>query len=151
METIAVKTEVSISSPSFKHLDLIPDEFTCKGSGTNPALVIAGIPEGTKSLALIMEDPDAPGKIFDHWIVWNIPILSKIDANSVPGIEGVNGKGKLGYTGPCPPSGTHRYFFKVYCLDTMLNVKKGSDKSALQKAMEHHIVAYGELIGLYHQ
>jgi Raf kinase inhibitor-like YbhB/YbcL family protein len=117
MET-AVKTILSVSSPAFEHEGFIPMDYTCEGSNKRPDLIIRGIPEEAKSLAIIVEDPDAPGKIFDHWLVWNIPPADTIPTNVVPGLEGKNSKGKIGYTGPCPPSGTHRYFFKVYAVDS---------------------------------
>jgi Raf kinase inhibitor-like YbhB/YbcL family protein len=149
METAAVKTILSISSPAFEHERYIPKEYTCEGAGKNPPLNIMGIPEDAKTLALIVEDPDAPGGIFDHWVVWNIPLTESIQAGTVPGIEGVNSKGKIGYTGPCPPSGTHRYFFKVYAVNTLLEVEKGADKRKLQYVLQNHVLAYGELTGLY--
>jgi len=97
-----------------------------------------------------MDDPDAPRGTFDHWVVWNIPAsTSKIDENSVPGIEGLNGSWQPGYAGPCPPSGTHRYFFKVYALDSELRLSKNSKKNDVEKAMQGHILAKAELIGLY--
>lgn len=149
METIALKTTMSVSSPSFEDEGPIPDEFTCNGSKKNPALVIKGIPEGTKSLAIIMDDPDAPGRIYDHWLIWNIPPEELIPENFSTGIEGSNSKGDRGYTGPCPPSGTHRYFFKVYAVDSLLNIPKGADKRTLEQALQNHTLAFGEIIGLY--
>lgn len=149
METTALKIILSISSPSFQHQGFIPAEFTCDGSGKNPEIHIDGIPEQAKTLALIVEDPDAPGKIFDHWVVWNIPPSDTIYANSVPGLEGSNSRGKLGYTPPCPPSGVHRYFFKVYALDSLLVIKEGASKQTVENILRPHLVGYGELIGLY--
>jgi len=140
---------LSISSPSFQHEGCIPAEFTCEGSGKNPEINIDGIPEQAKTLALIMDDPDAPGKIFDHWVVWNIPPSDTIYANSVPGREGKNSRGKLGYTPPCPPSGVHRYYFKVYALDSLLNIEEGANKQTVENILRPHIVGYGEVIGLY--
>ena len=96
-----------------------------------------------------MEDPDATRGVFDHWIVWNIPPNEAIDENNVPGIMGKNGWGKTGYGGPCPPSGRHRYFFKIFALDTSLPLKEGSDKTLLMDAMKDHILATGELMGHY--
>jgi Raf kinase inhibitor-like YbhB/YbcL family protein len=127
----------------------MPQEYTCEGSSTSPPLQISGIPEGAHSLAIIVEDPDAPGRVFDHWVIWNIPPGETIEAGSVPGIRGVNGKGELGYRGPCPPTGTHRYFFKVFAVDTLIDLPEGSNKLALESALQHHTLAYGELIGLY--
>jgi Raf kinase inhibitor-like YbhB/YbcL family protein len=147
--TVKTKTKLSISSPSFKHEGLIPRTYTCEGSNINPPLVIEGIPEETRSLALIVDDPDAPARTFDHWLVWNIPPVKVIPENSSPGLEGKNGKGELGYTGPCPPSGTHRYFFKVYAVNILIDTQKGAKKEKLEFALEDHTIAYGELIGLY--
>jgi hypothetical protein len=127
----------------------IPDKYTCKGEDVNPEIIIEGIPVEAKSLALIVDDPDAPMGTWDHWIVWNIKPLSKIAENSVPGVEGVNSAGQKKWHGPCPPSGTHRYFFKVFALDCMLNISNSSRKVDLEKAMKGHIIAKGELVGLY--
>jgi Raf kinase inhibitor-like YbhB/YbcL family protein len=147
--TTAVKTILSISSPAFEHEGFIPQKFTCEGEGKNPPLRIAGIPEEAKSLAIIVEDPDAPGKVFDHWLVWNIPPTDTIPEDTAPGLEGRNSAGELGYIGPCPPTGTHRYFFKVYAVDTLLEAGKGADKIKLEYVLANHVIAYGELIGLY--
>ncbi len=147
--TIRFKTKLNISSPSFKHEGLIPRTYTCEGSNVNPPLSIERIPEETLSLALIMDDPDAPGGTFDHWVVWNIPPVKSIPENSNPGLEGMNSMGELGYTGPCPPSGTHRYFFKVYAVDVLLDTQKGATKEKVEFALQDHTIAYGELIGLY--
>jgi Raf kinase inhibitor-like YbhB/YbcL family protein len=142
--------ELTIKSPAFEQNKLIPKKYTCDGQSINPPLTIEGTPKETKSLTLILDDPDAPSGTFDHWVVWNIPpSTSKIAEKTVPGTEGLNGMRKPGYTGPCPPSGTHRYFFKVYSLDTELNLGAKSTKRDLEKAMQGHILAKGELIGLY--
>jgi Raf kinase inhibitor-like YbhB/YbcL family protein len=147
--TIAINKKLIISSPAFAHEDYIPMAYSCEGSGKNPPVVINGLPEHTKSLVLIVEDPDAPGKIFDHWIVWNIPPAEIIPEDSIPGIVGKNSRGENRYTGPCPPSGTHRYYFKVYALDTLLFIDEKADKNTIIDAMQAHILDYGELIGLY--
>jgi Raf kinase inhibitor-like YbhB/YbcL family protein len=117
----------------------------------NPPLTIKGVPEETKSLVLFVDDPDAPMGTWDHWIVWNIPATSKIEENTVPGTEGINTARKHSYGGPCPPRGTHRYFFKVYALDTKLGLSPNSNKKDVEKAMQDHILAKGELVGLYHR
>ncbi len=144
--------ELTVKSPSFQHISAIPKKYSCDGEGTNPPVTIEGIPKEAKSIALVMDDPDAPGGTFDHWVVWNIPpFTTKITEHSVPGIEGLNSARKQGYTGPCPPSGTHRYFFKVYALNTELNLGPKTTKRDLEKAMQGHILAKGELIGLYHR
>jgi Raf kinase inhibitor-like YbhB/YbcL family protein len=141
--------ELIIKSPAFANNEFIPTKHTCDGKDVNPPLNIEGIPDGTQSLVLIVDDPDAPMGTWDHWIVWNIPPSGKIEENSVPGVEGLNDFRKHSYGGPCPPSGTHRYFFKVYALDTKLNLNANSRKNDLEKAMQGHILAKGELIGRY--
>jgi len=138
-----------VKSPAFENNKLIPSKYTCDGEDVSPPLTIEGIPEKTKSLALIMEDPDAPAGLFIHWLVWNIPLTDEIQENSVPGTEGLNTNKKNSYHGPCPPGGTHRYYFKVYALDTPLNLGALSEKKVLENAMQNHILAQGELIGLY--
>lgn len=141
--------ELIIKSSAFTNNRLIPTKYTCDGEDLNPPLSIEGIPNGTQSLALIVDDPDAPMGTWDHWIVWNIPPSEKIEENSVPGVEGLNDFRKHSYGGPCPPSGTHRYFFKVYALDTKLNLNVSSRKKDLEKALQGHILAKGELVGRY--
>jgi len=141
--------ELTIISPAFESNKPIPSKYTCDGDDVNPTLNIEGIPEETKSLVLIVDDPDAPMGTWDHWIVWNIPPTNKIEENSVPGTEGLNDFRKHSYGGPCPPSGTHRYFFKVYALDTKLDLHPNSRKKDVEKAMKEHILAKGELVGLY--
>lgn len=144
--------EIKISSPEFEHNKEIPDKFGCKGKDINPELNIEGIPEETKSLVLIMDDPDAPVGTFTHWIAWNIsPGVTTIEENSKPeqAIEGLNDFGKTGYGGPCPPSGTHRYFFKIYALDKKIDLEEGAKRQELEKQMQEHIITKGELIGLY--
>lgn len=140
---------MKIKSPEFENNGSIPSKFTCEGKDVNPALIIEDIPEGAKSLALIMDDPDAPMGTWVHWVVFNMPVVSKIEEDSIPGTQGINNARKLEYHGPCPPSGTHRYFFKIYALDAMLNLKEGISKGALEKAMQGHILDKAELIGLY--
>ncbi len=146
---MSVENSLKINSHAFSHKGHIPTEYTCEGKDINPSLEITNIPDETKTLALIMEDPDAPRGVFDHWIVWNIPPNAAIAEQTNPGISGTNSFGKTGYGGPCPPSGVHRYFFKVYALDTELDLLAGSDKKALQDAMKGHILATGELMGQY--
>lgn len=140
---------LSVISTVFSHKGHIPPEYTCDGKDINPPLEINQIPEGTKSLALIMEDPDAPRGTFDHWIVWNISPNEAISEQSTVGVSGINDFGKIGYGGPCPPSGVHRYFFKIFALDTKLDLVEGSDKTALLDAMSDHILAEGQIMGLY--
>ncbi|MFQ6064543.1 MAG: YbhB/YbcL family Raf kinase inhibitor-like protein [Candidatus Bathyarchaeia archaeon] len=141
--------ELIITSPAFEKNGFIPSKYTCDGEDVNPPLKIKGLPKGTQSLVLIVDDPDAPMGTWDHWIVWNIPPLEKIEENSVPGVEGLNDFNRHSYGGPCPPSGTHRYFFKVYALDTKLDLDADSRKKRLERAMEGHLLAKGEIVGLY--
>lgn len=140
---------LKIDSPVFENEELIPARYTCEGEDINPPLTIGDIPEGTKTLALIVEDPDAPNGTFDHWVVWNIPVTDKIEENSNPGISGENGFGKTGYGGPCPPTGTHRYFFRVYALDAALDLKAGSNKKLLLEEIDEHLLAMGEIMAKY--
>jgi len=140
---------LTISSPAFNNNNKIPPKYTCSGEDVNPQLNITGIPKETKSLVLIVDDPDAPMGDWVHWIVWNIPPTKMIKEKSIPGIEGMNDFGKHSYGGPCPPSGTHRYFFKVYALNNELSLPVHSPKKVLEKAMSKHIIAKGELVGLY--
>lgn len=149
MEATEIKTVLEITSPAFKNEGWIPKEYSCEGKGGHPELTIDSIPHDAKSLCIIVEDPDAPGGIFTHWIAWNIPPAETITANSVPGQEGLNSKGQIGWTPPCPPNGTHRYFFKVYALDTILDLNKQFDKLSLENAMGAHVIAYGEIMGKY--
>lgn len=138
-----------IKSSVFSGGDSIPSRYTCEGEDVNPPLEVDNIPEDTKSLVLIVEDPDAPKQVWDHWLVWNIPPISKIEENTVPGREGKNSFGKHHYGGPCPPSGTHRYFFKVFALNGQLDLDEDTEKEELERAMADKILAKGELMGLY--
>jgi Raf kinase inhibitor-like YbhB/YbcL family protein len=140
---------LKIDSPAFKNEEPIPSQYTCEGANINPPLTIGDIPDETKSLALIMEDPDAPNGTFDHWLVWNIPVTNRIEEKSDPGIPGTNDFGKTGYGGPCPPTGTHRYFFRVYALDVELDLEAGADKKQLLEAIDDHVLAMGELMAKY--
>ncbi len=142
-------SKLKISSPAFTEGGDIPMEYTCQGQDVNPPLTIEGLPPETVTLALIMEDPDAPVGTFDHWIVWNIERSASIPRASNPGISGINSARRTGYLGPCPPSGSHRYYFLVYALDAHLNLAAGADKATLRQAMESHILAEGSLMGRY--
>ena len=142
-------TSLQISSPSFKENEMIPSTFTCEGDSINPAISVKNIPQQTKSLALIMEDPDATRGTFDHWIMWNIDPNGEIGEGSAPGNQGKNGYGKKEYAGPCPPTGTHHYHFRIFALDTELELNDGANKTQLEDAMMGHILAEGELVGLY--
>jgi len=143
---------LSIESPAFKNNASIPRHYTCDGKDVNPPLVIRGVPDGAKSLALIVDDPDAPMGTWVHWVVWNIdPATTQIGENSVPAgaQQGKNDFRKMSYGGPCPPSGTHRYFFKLYALDTKLNLNANSTKADVEKAMSGHILGDAQTMGLY--
>jgi Raf kinase inhibitor-like YbhB/YbcL family protein len=142
--------KLTIKSPAFEANTEIPKKYTCEGDSVNPALTIEGVPAEAKSLALILDDPDAVNGVFDHWVIWNIPASTdKIEEDSAPGVEGYNSGRRPGYYPPCPPSGSHHYTFKVYALDQTLNLPAKTKKADLQKAMEGHILAEGELVGLY--
>lgn len=147
--TIVIGKPMTVTSTAFKNNGNIPFVHTCDGMNTSPALSIKDIPSEAKTLALIMDDPDAPNGTFDHWLMWNIPVKETIEENTATGTQGKNGRGIISYIGPCPPSGTHHYHFRIYALDTNLNLKAGSNKDELKVAMEGHILAEAELIGLY--
>jgi Raf kinase inhibitor-like YbhB/YbcL family protein len=140
-----------ITSSAFQEGASIPSKFTCDGAGTSPPLQIAEVPPGAKSLALIVDDPDAPSGLFTHWMVWNIsPQTNAIAEGSTPkGVHGTNDFGKSGYGAPCPPSGTHRYYFKIFALDRDLDLPSGARRNQLDVAMKRHVVAQGELMGRY--
>jgi len=147
----SLMTELIITSPAFENEAFLPSKYTCEGENVNPPLEISGIPAGTLSLALVVEDLDAPDGIFDHWLVWNIQTENSIAENSVPGVQGENSFGTKQYRGPCPPSGIHRYYFKIFALNTTLNIGEGAKKIKLLEAMKGHILTLNELIGKYQQ
>jgi len=141
-----------IESPEFGNNKMIPSKFTCEGENVNPELKISGASGSVKSLVIIMDDPDAPAGTWVHWTLWNIdPEIAVIPQNSVPegAIEGITSFRKPGYGGPCPPSGTHRYFFKLYALDTLLDIGEKATAGDIEKAMKEHILDSAELVGLY--
>ena len=140
---------MKLTSPAFKDNEFIPEIYTCQGADVNPPLVIEGSPAGAKTFVLIVDDPDAPMGTWVHWVVFDIPPMEKIDENSAPGKQGSNDFGRTKYGGPCPPSGTHRYFFKLFALDTSLELPSSTGKEELEQAMAGHILAKAELIGLY--
>ncbi len=140
---------MKISSPEFDHNGMIPKKFTCDDQDVNPVLEIDDIPEQTKSMVLIVDDPDAPMGTWVHWVVYDMPVLNRIEEGQVPGKQGMNDFGKKDYGGPCPPSGTHRYFFKIYALDRKLGLEEGVTKEEVEKMMQINILAHTELIGLY--
>ena len=143
--------KMNITSSAFQEGGNIPSKFTCDGGDSSPPLRLAEIPSGAKSLALVVDDPDAPSGLFTHWIVWNIsPKTNAIAEGSAPqGVQGTNDFGKSGFGGPCPPSGTHRYYFKIFALDRELNLASGTKRNQLDAAMKGHVVAQGELMGRY--
>ncbi len=149
---------IELTSPAFEEGGTIPSKFTCVGEDVSPHLEWADVPEGTKSLALICDDPDAPIGTWVHWVIYGIPAGTMSLAEGVPAdetVEGVALQGKndfkrIGYGGPCPPPGKpHRYFFKLYALDTELDLKPGATKKDLEKAMKDHILARGQLMGTF--
>ena len=145
-------SSISITGSSFQAGGDIPAKFTCDGTNVSPALQIGGVPNEAKSLVLIVDDPDAPRGLFTHWIIWNIdPKTTRVAENSAPaaGVQGTNDFGKRNYGGPCPPSGTHRYFFKIFALDTKLELKPGARRAELDAAMRGHTLAQGELMARY--
>lgn len=145
-----VMEELKITSSVFENNAKIPSKYTCDGENVNPSLKIENIPQDAVTLVLIMDDPDAPGGTWDHWIVFNIPTNADIiEEDSIPGVQGKNSWGKNNYGGPCPPSGVHRYFFKVYALGGSLTLEEGATKDQIENAMQEHVLAKGEIIGLY--
>lgn len=144
--------QLVLKSPAFENDKNIPSKYTCDGEDINPPLEWDNIPEGAKSLVLIVDDPDAPSGNWDHWLVWNIdPSVKSIQEGEVPegAVLGMNDFNKTEWGGPCPPSGVHRYQFKLYALDTILNIPSGSRKSELEEAMKGHILDQSVLVGLY--
>jgi Raf kinase inhibitor-like YbhB/YbcL family protein len=151
---------MKLTSPAFEDGGRIPQTYTCDGDRLlSPALTIDGIPEGTESLALVVDDPDVPKALlpeghFVHWVLFNIPpSTSSIPEGGSVGIAGANGRGDKNYTGPCPPPDheptTHRYIFALHALDTRLDLPEGASKDAVESAMENHILETAELIGTY--
>ena len=146
-----------LTNTAFKEGELIPSKYTCDGKDISPPLKWSGVPQNTKSLALICDDPDAPSGTWVHWVVYYIPTTLSELPEGVPTKEttsdglkqGTNDFKKIGYGGPCPPSGTHRYYFKLYALDTELQLSSKAKKSDVEKAMKGHILATGQLMGKY--
>ncbi len=144
--------EFRISSPAFENNGTIPSRYTCDDIDVNPPLLIENVPPAAMSLVLIVDDPDAPAGTWVHWVVWNIdPGVKEIAERSIPkgGIEGINDFKKHNYGGPCPPSGTHRYFFKLYALDKVLDIANHSGKAHVEKAMDGHVIARTQIMGRY--
>src|SRR5438552_16166311 len=143
--------KMKITSSAFQQGANIPSKFSCDGANTSPPLQISDVPSEAKSLVLIVDDPDAPSGLFTHWVVWNISSqTTTIAEGSTPkGVQGTNDCGKSGYGGPCPPSGTHRYYFKILALDRGLDLSAGSKRAQLDSAMKGDVIAQGELMGHY--
>lgn len=153
------KMEMKVTSKAFQDGGMIPPQYTCTGANISPPLAWGAVPEQSKSLALVIDDPDAPSKTFVHWVAFNIPANVKEMPENIPaqetlncfgqGKQGTNDFKKLGYGGPCPPSGTHHYYFKLYALDTELTLDSSATKDQLLKAMEGHVLGEGQLMGRY--
>ena len=151
------KMQMKLTSTAFKDGEAIPRGYTCDGANVSPPLEWSGVPKSAKTFALITDDPDAPSGTFVHWVLYNLPAegLGLIENTPMTetlrggGMQGKNDFGKIGYGGPCPPSGTHRYFFKLYALDSELALKPGATKAELEKAVEGHITGQAQLIGTY--
>jgi Raf kinase inhibitor-like YbhB/YbcL family protein len=147
----AEKARMKITSSAFQEGGNIPSKFTCDRLDTSPALQITGVPSEAKSLVLIADDPDAPGGLFTHWLIWNIPPQTNSIAEGITpkGVHGTNDFGKPGYKGPCPPPGAHRYSFKIFALDRELELRALAKRSQVDAAMKGHVIGQGELIGRY--
>ncbi len=154
---------LKISSKAFEEGGNIPPRYTCDGDDVSPLLRIQGIPEKAKTLVLIMDDPDIPDSVkqsrgidvFDHWVKWDIPVTGDTmifeEGQEPSGVSGKNSSGELSYHGPCPPDREHRYFFKIYALDSELGLKEGASQKEVERAMQGHIIASGGLMGRYNR
>jgi Raf kinase inhibitor-like YbhB/YbcL family protein len=150
-------TNILVTSEAFESEGMIPKKYTCDGADASPPIAWTGAPDNTVSIALICDDPDAPMGTWVHWVLYNLPPSTTTLAEGVPPVETLDGGGvhgitdfkRIGYGGPCPPGGTHRYLFKVYALSARLDLKAGATKAQLEKAMEGFVVAQGELAGKY--
>lgn len=147
---------LQVRSPAFQDEQPIPSKYTCDGENLSPPLALEGVPEGAVSLALIVEDPDVPKHLredgmWNHWVIFNIPpsVTRFGEGESPQGTRGITTSDTLAYTGPCPPDGTHRYFFKIFALDSILELEEGATKEAVLEAMDGHVLASSELIGTY--
>ncbi|MBS3817931.1 YbhB/YbcL family Raf kinase inhibitor-like protein [bacterium] len=151
------KMDIQLTSSVFENEGMIPSKYSCDGEDISPPLSWSSVPEGTQTVALIADDPDAPMGTFVHWVLFNLPANVQELPEDVPSdkkldngaLQGTNDFKKIGYGGPCPPGGTHRYYFKIYALDTELDLKAGATKKDLLNAMEGHILAQGQLMGKY--
>lgn len=151
--------KMELKSPSFEEGGMIPKKHTCDGEDISPPLNWTSVADGTKTIALICDDPDAPGGTWVHWVIFNIPADTRDLAENLPpqkelpngARQGINDFRKFGYGGPCPPGGTHRYYFKIYSLDTDLDLEAGATKAQLLQAMKGHVLGEGQLMGKYHR
>jgi len=144
--------QLKMSSPAFENDGEIPKKYTCDGANVNPPLKFENVPSNTKSLAVVFDDIDAPRGTYVHWILWNIgPNVKEINEDSFPegAMQGMNDFKKRHYGGPCPPGRAHKYVFRIYTLDTLLNLSQNSTKKDLEKAMEGHIISRAQLMGVY--
>lgn len=145
-------TQMKLTSPEFVQNNPIPGKYSCDGDDVNPPLAIEGVPKEAQSLALVMDDPDAPAGVWVHWVMWNIdPAATRIASGGTPpgAQEGMNSWKRKGYGGPCPPSGTHRYYFRLYALKEKLNLSQSATRKDLDHAMQGKILAQCELMGVY--
>ena len=148
---------ITLTSAAFKEGQPIPRQYTCDGVNVSPPLEWSGVPKTARTVTIIADDPDAPSGTWVHWVLYNLPAENIGMVENLPatenlkagGFQGKNDFEKIGYGGPCPPSGTHRYFFKIYALDSELPLKAGATKAEVEKAMEGHVVAQGQLMGTY--
>ncbi len=148
---------MKLTSTAFENGAEIPLPYTCDGSDFSPPLEWEGVPEGAETLAVICDDPDAPAGTWTHWVIYNIPSAAFRLAAKIPAMadhasglcQGLNSWGRLGYGGPCPPSGRHRYFFTLYALDCVLDVEGGASRAKVEKAMQGHVLASAKLMGTY--
>jgi Raf kinase inhibitor-like YbhB/YbcL family protein len=155
--TRAETAQIQVTSSAFAEGGMIPPQYTCDGGNVSPPLSWQSVPEGTKSVALIADDPDAPARTFVHWVLYDLPADVRELPEDVPNEkttpvgarQGINDFGEIGYGGPCPPSGTHRYYFKLYALDAQTNLPPGSSKAKLLDAMKGHVLAEGQIMGRY--
>lgn len=149
------KNGLMVTSAAFRQGQPIPSKYSlCKGENLSPALTWRNVPQGTKSFAIICDDPDAPKGTWVHWVVYNLPatvqqLSDYADIRQLDGFQGLNSFGNIRYDGPCPPRGTHRYFFKVYALDTMLDLVSGASKQEVEAKMVGHVLAQGEIMGTF--
>ena len=156
MQPPASSKRMQLTSSAFKNNEPIPKQYTCEGKNISPPLTWSGAPSGTRSFVLIVDDPDAPGGVWTHWLVFDLPADTTELAEDMPKTQNITGNAKqgtndfkrLGYGGPCPPPGrAHRYFFKIYALDTVLDLKPGASRRQVEAALAQHVLAQGQLVG----